>query len=459
MQLGILLAVIATIMISEHAPAHPVDVGPLRMFLTVAASLSVVLLATCGSLAISRAMQRDVAGRQTWLQWFARLQNWHMAVWLAAIAAAIYWLHWPQIVRYNWGLDRVLLLRDVLILGPVWIPLLFSWAAFYEVERAAHQPPYRSGAAAVENTTGLVLRSQFVWLRARYYLGLCLLPILALLAFQDLVTLIVPDWRDREFGWLLYLIPLLGVTVFFPQLLSRIWKTSPLPPGTLRSRLLQLSQQAGVRARDFRIWQTRGQLLNAAVTGLIPIWRYVFLTDTLLATLREDEVECVVAHELGHIRRHHLWLRILLLGLPIWIMGSAQTLAPALTDACAAWCAARLGGEFLINSLLIPTGTVIYAVTLLGRYSRLLEHDADLCVYFDGLGSVFAMTIDRLSCLSNDRRERRSWLHPSTVSRIHLLQRAFYEPAVASRFRRRVNRINCALIAIWIATPIVLACC
>ncbi len=459
MQLGILLAVVATIMISEHAPAQPVDAGPLRILLTLATTLSVVLFAACGSVAIARAIRQDRQGCHTWLNWFTRLQQWHMAVWLTAIGMAIYGLHWPQVVRYNWGFDKTLVVRDLLILGPVWIPLLFSWAAFYEVERAVCGTQRMAFGPASRAQSDVTHRGQFVWLRARHYLGLCLLPILVLLAFQDLVTLVAPDWRENPFGWLLYLLPLAAVTLLFPQLLSRIWHTTPLPAGALRSRLEQLSRRISVRTRDFKIWQTRGQLLNAAVTGLIPSLRYVFLTDALLAQLREEEVESVVSHELGHIRRHHLWYRILLLALPIWIMGNVQTFTPALSSQFADWIGHLSGNEFLLHAVIIPALTVLYAVTVLGRYSRLLEHDADISVYYDGQGNVFCETIDRLSYLSHEHRRRRGWLHPSTISRLHLLQRSLLDPAVATRFRRRVDRLNFTLVAVWVLTPVVLAAC
>ncbi len=290
-------------------------------------------------------------------------------------------------------------------------------------------------------------------------MGLCLLPILALLAFQDLATLAAPGWHASQFGWLLYLIPLVAITLLFPQLLSRIWQTTSLPSGGLRSRLEQLARRKSVGTRDFKIWLTKGQVLNAAVTGLIPSLRYVFITDALLAILRDDEVESVVSHELGHIRRHHLWHRILLLALPIWIMGNLQALVPTVSGHIADWFAQLGGSEFLLNSLIIPALTVGYAVLALGHYSRMLEHDADLSVYEDGQGETFCATIDRLSYLSHDRRQRRTWLHPSTVSRVHLLQRALLDPTVATRFRRRVDRFNFALAATWILTPIVLAAC
>ncbi len=453
MQLGILLAVVATIMISEHAPAQSVESGWAYILLTSVACLGVVAFATGGSWAISRAIRLDVERRQTWLQWFARFQQWHMAVWLAAIGCVIYFLHWPQVVRYNWGLDQTIVLRDLIILGPIWIPLLLSWAAFYEVERAAWQVPPE---ASSDRATGS-RRGEFVWLRARHYLGLCLLPILVLLAFQDLATLLLPGWKDSPYGWVLYLVPLVLVTLFFPQLLSRIWQTASLPAGGLRTRLDRLSRRFGVGTRDFKIWCTRGQLFNAAVAGMLPSLRYVLITDALLSVLRDEEVEAVVAHELGHVRRRHLWFRMLLLALPVWIMGIVQVQAPEFSDYCSEWLNLHVGNSMLLNSLLIPALAVSYAVIALGYYSRALEHDADLSVYEDGQGAVFCITLDRLSCLSSDRRHQRSWLHPSTAARIHLLQRAMVDPQVAHRYRQRVNRFNYLLLAAWILTPAFIA--
>lgn len=455
MQLGILLAVLASIMISENAPAEPVSEVPLRLVLIFATSLSVVLLATWGSFTLSRVIRVGTSDRK-WLHWFARLERWHLICWLATVAVVVYLLHWPQVVRYNWGLDRAVVIRDLLILAPVWIPLLFSWAAFYEVERARSRSidGWEKMDRSPDGRTG---RVQFVWLRARHYLGLCLLPILVLLAFQDLVLWWKPSWKESEFGWLLYLVPIVGVTLAFPQLLSRIWQTSPLAEGPLRDRLQTLTRRIKVHARDIRVWRTNGQLLNAAVTGLLPSLRYIFITDGLLALLRDSEVEAVIAHELGHVRRRHLLMRMLLLALPIWIMGNVQAFAPAVSEQCALWMGQWFGSQAVVNSIVIPALTVAYAVIALGRYSRLLEHDADLQVHDAGHAEVFCTTLDRLSYLSNDNRHRHSWLHPSTAARVHLLQLSIRDAGVAQAFRRRVNRLNATVIAIWIGTPILLA--
>ena len=403
---------------------------------------------------ISRAIRSDTGDQRTWQIQCGRLHRWHLAFWMATIGLVVYGLHWPQVVRYDWGLDKAIVIKDLLILAPVWIPLLCSWAAFYEVESALRRRYAGSAQRGNIQLREVVGRGQFVWLRTRHYLGLCLLPLLALLAFHDCIALLRPDWPASEFGWLLYLVPILVVTLALPPLLKRIWRTASLPEGPLRSQLQQLTLRTGVRTADFRIWQTGNQLLNAAVTGLIPSLRYVFITDALLALLRDDEIASIISHELGHVRRRHLWYRMLLLVLPIWVLGSVRAFAPSLGDQYFSGLAQILGSAEVVSSMIVPALAVAYTVIAMGLYSRILEHDADLCVFEEGQAEVFCTTIDRLSYMSNERRERATWLHPSTTARVHLLQRAVRDPSVAHRFRRRVNQFHRALLAVWILTPV-----
>ena len=248
--------------------------------------------------------------------------------------------------------------------------------------------------------------------------------------------------------------PLTALTIAFPYVLSRIWKTAPLPTSPLRDRLADLTHRMGVRCRNFRIWHTDRQVLNAAVAGLLPSIRTIFMTDALLLYLRDEELEAVIAHELGHVRRRHLLLRLLLLGLPLWIMGNIQTLSPQVSELTAAWPSGLASELSPAHSLITAFLTLGCVVMALGWYSRLLEHDADLCVYEAGQAETFIATIDRLSYLCNDRRQCTTWLHPSTAARIDLLQRVLHDPQVACAFRRRVQRVNRALAILWVFTPL-----
>ena len=143
MQLSLLVALVAAIVVSENAPHEPVAAGRLRLLLALAGGLAVILFATVSSRTIARAIARAIDGDQdrrlTWLRMFTRLKQVHLGAWLAVTGTTLFALNWPQLVRYNWGLDHAILVKDLLILAPIWMPLLLSWTAFYEVDLAIHR--------------------------------------------------------------------------------------------------------------------------------------------------------------------------------------------------------------------------------------------------------------------------------------------------------------------------------
>ncbi len=97
--------------------------------------------------------------------------------------------------------------------------------------------------------------------------------------------------------------------------------------GETRTRLDALAARIGVHVRDFRVIKGRGQkVANAAQMGVLPGLRYVLLTDYLLDELEPHQLEAVVAHELGHARRHHVLVKLgAVVG--VWIALEALLLA------------------------------------------------------------------------------------------------------------------------------------
>ncbi len=449
MQLGLLLAVVAGVTISEGALHRPVSASAARLLFSLAASGTVVLLAYVGSTVISRSLLRHNADQRTdWLAIYASLKRVHMVVWLGSVVWIFHELGWPRIVRYNWGMDQMILVRDIVVLTPIWAPILLSWTAFYRVEWAMAQTVEGQG-----NASSLPTRSRFVWLQARHFLGLCILPVLVLLAFQDVLTRALPGWNNTDYAWLLYALPLGILIIIFPAVLCRIWKTSPLPAGPLRERLEHQCRQTGITCREFKIWHTDHQFLNAAVAGIVRPMRYVLLTDALLTHLAEDEIEAVVLHELGHIHRRHILLRILVLSLPVWIVANVQAFQPhwakQVAEAVGSWHV----GPTPILPLLIPVVTAAYLIIALGWHARLLEYDADLCVLERGRGGAFIDALRRLARLTGEESQRGGWLHPSTSQRISKLGQAALHPETATAFRRHITAVNRLIILSWIALP------
>src|SRR5271169_2121075 len=91
-------------------------------------------------------------------------------------------------------------------------------------------------------------------------------------------------------------------------LLPIFYKFQPLENDGLRERLTKLGERAGTRVRGVYEWKLseKSKKANAALTG-IGSTRRIILADTLLQNYSDDEIEAVLAHELGHhVHRHIL---------------------------------------------------------------------------------------------------------------------------------------------------------
>ncbi|HEY7225854.1 MAG TPA: M48 family metallopeptidase [Micromonosporaceae bacterium] len=92
----------------------------------------------------------------------------------------------------------------------------------------------------------------------------------------------------------------------FPVLVEPIFnKFTPMPDGELRTSLIAMADRDGVPVRDVLVADAsrRTTALNAYVSGLGPTRRIV-VYDTLLREAPPEQVEAVVAHELGHAKRN-----------------------------------------------------------------------------------------------------------------------------------------------------------
>lgn len=102
------------------------------------------------------------------------------------------------------------------------------------------------------------------------------------------------------------------IMVLYPTVIAPLFnKFSPLDDTDLRHRIDALLARCGFRASGVFVvdGSKRSSHGNAYFTGFGAAKRIVFF-DTLLARLAPSEIEAVLAHELGHFKRHHLWKRM-----------------------------------------------------------------------------------------------------------------------------------------------------
>jgi STE24 endopeptidase len=118
--------------------------------------------------------------------------------------------------------------------------------------------------------------------------------------------------------WLIAWAAFTALFVVFAQLAPVVlfpifYKFVPLNDQELRNRLVKLSERAGTRVRGVYEWKLseKSKKANAALTGLGNT-RRIILADTLLQNYSHDEIEAVLAHELGHHVHGHIFKSILL---------------------------------------------------------------------------------------------------------------------------------------------------
>lgn len=156
------------------------------------------------------------------------------------------------------------------------------------------------------------------------------------------------------------------------------YKFSPLPEGELTRRLMTLADHAHARVRGVYTMQmsSKTTAANAALMGLGNTRRIV-LGDTMLDRYTPDEIEVVLAHELGHHVHHDIWK--LLISQSVLTLGGLYLINLALH-----WAVETrhyylsLADAATIPFVLVLTALFGLIVMPLGNaYSRAIEYQAD----------------------------------------------------------------------------------
>ncbi len=177
--------------------------------------------------------------------------------------------------------------------------------------------------------------------------------------------------------WSVFNIVMLAV---YPTFIAPLFnKFTPLADETLKTRIEALLTKCGFKSQGLFVMDgsARSSHGNAYFTGFGSSKRVVFF-DTLLSRLNTDEIEAVLAHELGHFKHHHVIKRIAMmffvsfLGLALlgWLMNQA-------------WFYNGLGVSVpsnhmaLILFLLVSPVFLFLLRPIMASYSRKNEFEAD----------------------------------------------------------------------------------
>jgi STE24 endopeptidase len=110
------------------------------------------------------------------------------------------------------------------------------------------------------------------------------------------------------YGWAGLMLVMIAMVVIYPTLIAPLFnKFTPLPEGALRTRIEALLAKCGFASKGLFVMDAsrRSTHGNAYFTGFGKAKRIVFF-DTLLEKHSPEEVESILAHELGHFKLGHI---------------------------------------------------------------------------------------------------------------------------------------------------------
>ena len=234
-----------------------------------------------------------------------------------------------------------------------------------------------------------------------------------------------------QYWWIIAWATFLGLFVLLAQLAPVVlfpifYKFEPLQNEDLKLRLVRLSEAAGTRVRGVYKWNLseKSKKANAALTGLGNT-RRIILADTLLEHYSPDEIEAVLAHELGHhVHRHILKSIAVQAGVTLAGFWAANWI---LHYAMERWHFFETLSDFANLPLLVLVSTLLSFLLLpaLNAFSRYNERQADRYA-FRSIATVgpFISSMNKLAEQNLAERTPSKWVewffhsHPAISRRV-----------------------------------------
>ncbi len=389
-------------------------------------------------------------------------------VFLAGIFSFV--LGWGRFAEY---ITDIYMLQMLLWMLPFIILIFLQLYFCYELDIYC-----RKGClpAQCDPDSGIWSRSGYLTYHLRHNLLGIIVPILFITFMADAGTSIFEyidsrypsDTPDSSISYLKAFLSVVAIGLaylFAPLILRYVWMTSSMPQGPQRDHLEAFCKSINLKYSNILLWKTYRMVGNAAVTGLLPVLRYVIVSDRLLENLTPDQLRAVFGHEAGHIYHKHMPLLLLAVISIISMFGMFVEEALAyVPEYWPAWSQEAIGYSLGLISLLI-------GLSVFGFISRNLECEADIYGAeaadnfqpgIDGrlssIGSaIMTSSLQRLSFINGMSVTARSWRHSSLSNRMELLFELSVKPGMLKSFRKKLRLIKLGVILVFVLTVLLLA--
>jgi len=328
------------------------------------------------------------------------------------------------------------------------------WACAYESQRRIYESRVSRASYVLSNISFAVP---------------VLLPWLILSGFSDIILALPFQWPKRLLatttGEIVYFLTFLFlITIIGPALIQKFWQCKPLEAGPDRTRIENLCRRAGLKFNNIMYWPIfGGRMITAGVMGLIARFRYILVTDALLSLLTTDEIEAVIAHEIGHIKRKHLLFYLFFFvgyiilsyatfDLIIFFILYIQPFFGFISHTGLDQTTIMSG----IFSLVIIAMFLVYFRFIFGYFMRNFERQADTYVYrlFNSARPLIS-TLKKIAVTSGQPPDKPNWHHFSILERVEYLSRCETDRNWINRHDRKIRKsMGAFLLALAVLTGI-----
>lgn len=276
-------------------------------------------------------------------------------------------------------------------------------------------------------------------------------PYLILTLAVDLIDLSpwesLKDIMERPEGQIIFFTVFMGILIIFiPSLIQYWWGCKPFEMSDRVRAIKSFLQELRFKYRDLMRWPIfEGRMMTAGIMGIVPRYRYILVTDSLMEVLNIEELKAVMAHEVGHAKYRHLVFYILFfLGFIVSIMGLfdfeyyAEVIVYFLNKYLQTILSPNL--FFAIYSIPIMFAMLIYFRFIMGFFMRNFERQADLYSAVVMRSPTPAINaLEKIAILSGKSRNIPSWHHYSIAQRVDCLSRTLDDPGLVKRHNQSVT--------------------
>ena len=196
------------------------------------------------------------------------------------------------------------------------------------------------------------------------------------------------EWWWLPVGTFLFLVSVVLARVAPILIFPLFYNFKPMADGEIKDRIVELCRMAGMSVKGVFVFDMskNTKKANAAFAG-IGRSRRVILGDTLIANFTDEEIETIVAHELGHFKLRHIWVMLL--------VGTVNTFLGLYVTAAVYWASLSWFGFSTIDQLAALPLLGLW----LGVYSLIIGPVSNL------ISRVHERAADRFAVLMSRKRE------------------------------------------------------